>query len=323
MRIFPALSLALLVAPVGAQVLTDHFNYPDGGVVPNWTQQRGTWQVLSGRLSATSGGTWAYITRDGTSATNSVLDGTFYYSAASSVQFGGFTARHPGGSADANLLMTKIQNNGGAADFDRCFAYERVFGSSTYADIPGGTLSAHCRMVTLDNEFWMEVDADMDGLFEFALPPKTITNIFSAGFVGMTAYQTTEMDDFEYFDAVLLPQVGAAPRLGSSYGLRLATPSPSVPWLGMLSGGNAGFPIDATRSIPLTLDGILNATIGSAGLGLIGVTDPNGNVTTAIPIPQDPTLVGLRLYVGAVTIDQNQPLGVGHISNELAFEIVP
>jgi len=152
--------LSLLATNATAQVYSDSFNYPNGTTVPGWTQQRGIWQVQNGRISSTSGGTWAYITKDNLSATRCVIDGEFFFVGAG-VQFAGLTSRHPGGNVDTNLLMVKIQNNGAAADFDRVFAYERgVALGAYYADIPGGTLAAYCRMVTLGNEFWIETDAD-------------------------------------------------------------------------------------------------------------------------------------------------------------------
>src|SRR5690606_4088752 len=135
MRRSLAAALTALVAPLAAPTDRDDFNYPNGTAIPGWTQQRGVWQVINGRIATTSGATWSYITKDGIVARNCVLDGDFYF-VGSGVQFAGLTARHQGGNQDANLLMVKIQNNGGANDFDRIFGYERP-GASLFADIPG------------------------------------------------------------------------------------------------------------------------------------------------------------------------------------------
>src|SRR5690606_14751586 len=73
-------SLALfLVAPLAAQQYVDDFSYPNGPGVPGWTQQRGNWQIQNGRMSVTSGATWAYITKDGLMAQDCVLDGEFFF----------------------------------------------------------------------------------------------------------------------------------------------------------------------------------------------------------------------------------------------------
>ncbi|MBK8976714.1 MAG: hypothetical protein IPM29_12415 [Planctomycetes bacterium] len=322
MRTLSLLAASVLVAPLCGQVFTDDFNsYPNGPLLAGsgWTPQTGTFQVQSGRLSATSGGVWAYITKDGFTPTDCVLDGTFYYSTASAVQFAGLTARFT--SATAGLLMTKIQNNGGTADFDRCFAYNRP-GSSTYGDIPGGTLMAQCRMIVLDGSFYMEVDSDMDGLFDNL----TITNtaaFLTAGGIGMNGYQTSEMDDFEFFDAVLMPAPGAVPQIGTSYTLELDSTTPNLPYLGILSGGNSGLPLGDGRKIPLTPDAVFLATAGAGSIGLAGLTDAGGDATTAIPIPAIPALVGVRLYAGFITIDGVSWLGIGNISNEHGFVIQP
>ncbi len=320
MRTLHAITLSALIAPLSAQAFSESFSYPDGPTVPGWTQNRGTFAISNGRLAATSGSTWAYITKDGIQSTNCVLDGTFFFNANSGVQFAGLASRHTGTANDDGLLMTKIQNNGGAADLDRCFAYERP-GSANSVDIPGGTQAAFCRMVTLGTDFWMEIDADMDGLYELQISPRTATQIFAAGLVGMCGYQTTEMDDFEYFDAVLVPQAGAIPQIGTSYGLRIASTTPNVPFLAGLSLGNAGVPLGDGRKIPLSMDALLLTSIGNPGLGLTGLTDANGDATTAVPLPNDSSLVGLRLYAGAFTFDGNRPLQIGDITNEHGFVI--
>lgn len=312
-------AIGLLAAALSAQAYRDHFNYPNGTVVPGWTQQRGAWQVLNGRLSATSGATWAYITKDNLSARRCVLDGEFFFT-GTGIQFGGLTTLHPGGSLDNDLLMVKIQNNGGAADFDRVYSYERVVGSAVYADIPGGTLAAYCRMVTLGNEFWIETDANRDGLYELVLPPRAIMNAHNGTLVGMNAYQTTEMDNFEFFDAVLTPQPGAVPRVGQNYGLRLATPSPNAAWIGMLALGNQAWAL-GNRAVPVSPDFLAVATIADPGFGMVGMTDANGDSTMTIPIPPMPFLVGWRVYACALTLDSTQPFGVGNISNEQGFVI--
>lgn len=315
-------SLAFLPAPLPAQAFLDAFSYPNGTAVPGWTQQRGVWQVQNGRLSSTSGWTWAYITRDGLSATRCVLDGEFFF-VGSGTQFGGLTTRHPGGNVDSNLLLVKVQENGGAPDFDRVFSYERgVALGPFFASIPGGTLSARCRMVTLQSEFWIETDADRDGIYELALPRRPITTPLNGTLLGMSALGTTEMDNFAYFDAVLLPRPGSAPRLGTVYRLDLGTSSPSALWLGMLALGNGGFAI-GNRRIPVNPDFLAIGSFGNPALGLAGATDTAGDATLAIPILADPILVGLRVFACAFTFDAAMPFGVGQISNEHGFAIAP
>ena len=88
----------------------------------------------------------------------------------------------------------------------------------------------------------------------------------------MNGFQTSEMDNFEYFDAVLLPQPGAAARIGLNYDMRLATPAPTAPWFGMLSLGNTGFNIGARR-IPVDADFLALGTFGSPAFGLVGCSD--------------------------------------------------
>jgi len=314
-------AITVLSVSIPAQVFRDTFTYPNGPA-PGWTQQLGNWQVQNGHLVMTSGSQYAYITKDNLSATRCVLDGEFFF-VGTGVQFGGLTARHPGGSTNSNELMVKIQNNGGNPDFDRVFEYEQPVALGTYyADIPGGTLSAYCRMVVRDNEFWIETDANKDGTYELVLPRRPISTVLGGTLVGMSGFSTSEMDNFKFFDAVLTPQPAALPRIGMNYNLDLNTPSPNAAWLGLAALGNTGFPIGA-RSIPVDPDFMAIATFGNSGFGLAGATDVAGNAVVSLYIPPIPGIVGLRLFVSAITVDHTMPYGVGAISNEQAFVIQP
>ena len=319
---FPTTALALLLSPLTSQQFIETFPVDGPGAPAGWTQQNGAWQVAGGRLSNTASG-WTYITKDGFAPQNCVVDGEFFYSLASTIQFGGLSARYAG-PGDANTLMCKIQNNGGVADFDRVFLYERSGASgNTYIDLVPGTLAAYCRMFVLGNEFWMEIDGDQDGVFEFTTPRRVATTMLASGLIGMNAYQSTEMDNFEYHDAVLVPAANAFPQIGGNYDLDLHV-NPNDLWLGALSAGNAGIPfLVEPRAIPLTADGVFFATLGAAGLGLAGIADPAGLATLSIPIPNNRVLVGLTLFTSAFTIDAQRTYGVGMISNEQAFTIQP
>ncbi|MFO1054038.1 MAG: hypothetical protein U1F36_17620 [Planctomycetota bacterium] len=311
----------LFAAVLGAQQFIETFPVDGAGAPAGWTAQNGTWQVIGGRLQSTSGGSWVYITRNGLIAQDCVLDGEFFYNTATAVQFAGLTARYQG-PGDSNTLMCKIQNNGGVADFDRVFLYERGASGNTFVDIPGGTVDAYCRMIVLGGEFWMEVDANRDGIYELATPRRVITLMTGAGLLGMNAYQTSEMDNFEYHDAVLVPSTGSVPHIGTSYGMDLHVGANEV-FLGALSTGNAGIPfIVEPRAIPLTPDGVFFATLGVGALGLSGISDASGLATISIPIPPNPVLIGLTLFASAFTVDGSRTFGVGKISNEQAFTIV-
>jgi hypothetical protein len=320
--IAPALLLsALLAAPAGAQVFEETFSYPDGPIIPGWTAHRGTWTVKNQRILS-SGAVWAYITKDGYSLKDCVMDGDFHF-VGSGVQFAGLTARHQGGTLDSNLVMCKIQNNGGVADFDRVFIYERP-GTSVYADIPGGTLSARCRMIILDGQSWMEVDANMDGTFEQLVGPLTIANMLNAGLVGMNGFQASEMDNFKLYDAVLIGATGSTPKIGTTYQMQLRAAQPAnTVFLCAASLGAAGIPID-TRKIPLSLDALLVISISTPGVfNFVGVLDAQGDGAPSIRIPNDPALVGLSMHIAGLTFVGTAPSGIGNISNDHRITIVP
>ena len=320
-----ALLIATLVAStLPSQQLIDSFSYPDGPVPPIWVARTGSWVIRSGRLAATSGALWAYITHIGPQPVNSVLDGEFFYGTTPGVQFGGLTSRNQGLNTDSMTVMCKIQDNGGTADLDSVWLYERGgTGATVTSPVAPPTQSAYCRMITLDNNVWFHVDANKDGIFEQVVGPKALTTMLGTGYVGMNAYQSTEMDNFEYFDAVLMPDPSSSPRIGTSYKVDMTAPlTQMTPSLAMLSLGNAGIPLGGGRAIPLSLDPMFSLGLTLAGpLGLVQLTDNAGKASYRMPIPNDAAFVGLGLFMSAVTVDTSRPFHVGSISNEQFFRI--
>lgn len=308
---------------LGAQVFQDSFSYPNGPTIPGWTVRNGNFQVTNGRLVATSGTTWAYITKDGYNLTDSTLEGDFYFVGAG-VQFAGLTSRHPGTAGDSNLVMGKIQNNGGAADFDICYLYERVFGTALSAVIPG-TVAAKCRMITLDNQVWMYIDADQDGIFDVTIGPKPLTNILGSGLVGMCGYQTSEMDNFKFYDAVLKEPTGVTPSIGTTYTMQFRAAQPQGTLFVCAASFSAGFgiPIDS-RILPLDFDPLFILSLNAAGLfNFVGGLDASGNGFPNIVIPNLAYLIGTSFYVGGFTLSPGAPSDIGNISNNLRITIQP
>lgn len=307
---------ALLLAAVApAQAFIETFSYPDGPV-PGWTGWRGSWSIVNQRLHYSGGSVWGYITLDGVTAKDSVLDGMFYSDPVNAVNFAGLTSRHPGTTADANLLMCKIQSNAAPPSFDRAFLYERVFGTNMYVDVLSQPAACHCRFITLDANMWMLIDADLDGVFEQTLGPRPLTNVLNPGLIGMSGYQSVDMDDFKFYDAVLVGQPTA--QIGTPYTMQLRAPQPSgTPFLCLASLRNTGIPIDGSRVLPLGFDGLLQLSLAAPGLfNFYGLLDQNGDGFPSINVPNDPTLVGAALFVAGVTLSFVNPSPVVNVSND-------
>jgi len=314
----------LLAGSLCAQKFVDDFNRTSIG--SNWTTQSGTWSIGSNRLKTNGAGVWSYITLTTTNfpfnPKNSVLEGDFFF-IGSGVQFGGLTSRY---ASTSNTLMCKIQNNGGAADFDRCFIYDQGgTAGSTWADLTKtGVLSARVRMFTVDGQCTMTVDWNNDGVDDQTIGPKALTTVTGTGLMGMNCYGSSEMDNFKYYNAILQPAPAATPKIGTTFQMELRTDATKItPYLCAFALGNKGFPIGPTKGspmswIPLTADPILNISIGLAGsLGLAGITDSTGLAKPALKnIPNDTNLVGFVIFIAGVTA------GFDHISNDLAVKFV-
>jgi hypothetical protein len=71
--------------------------------------------------------------------------------------------------------------------------------------------------------------------------------------------------------------------------------------------------------IPLAPDAVF---AGSLQMGLVGTLDSAGEVSLAIPIPNDPSLSGATVYTSGVVVDPASSYGIGTILTRLAVTIL-
>ena len=318
-RVRALVFFTLLSGPVLAQQFLETFSYPNGPTIPGWTpRNNGNWSISNGRLTKTGGSSPDFLTKDGITAKNCVLDLEVFYGAVSGVQHGGLTARHPGTSTTTPALFCKIQDNGGTTDLDRCFVYENGGSGSAYTDIVPGVQTARIRLVTLDNTATMLIDTNKDGTFDLTVGPRTLTVMLGSGLVGCSITSSCQVDNFKFFDGVLAEKSGSVPKIGTTYNLRFATPAPRfTPWAAGFALSSGGIPL-GSRAVPLGLDPLLDLTLSNAGaLGLTGITDANGDGNLAFPIPNNPALIGFAFFAGAFTLYGTMPFHVGVISQDL------
>lgn len=316
--------LILLGSSLSAQILVEPFNYPNGPNIPGWTTVNGSWSINNGRLSATGSG-WRYINRTGLTAKDCVMDAEFFL-ITSATQFGGLTARHPGGSSTTNLVMCKIQNNstpGPKTALNRCYIYEQP-GGSVFKDIPNPRpTSAFCRMIILDKDTWMLIDADKDGIFEMTVGPKVLTSVFTSGLAGMNSYGPCEMDNFKFYNAVIINDPGnPTPRPGVALQFNLRG-QPSFGYQAASSLGRTGIPIGSGRMIPLDADPLFFLSVSGAVPTLFAnysyVLDPGGNGFVKVVLPNIPALVGITIFTAFITFDST---GINGVSNDHQVTIV-
>jgi len=325
-----SLFICLVLAGVaGAQVYVDSFSYPDGTLVPGWTEKRGDWIVAAGRVHTQTASTWSYLTKDGYVLKDCVTEADVIYEGAGAVvQFGGTDCRHLGGPNDSNIVMCKIQNNGGVADFDRFFTYERVVGAVTFTDIIPGTLAARVRFKVAGTNCITQVDSDLNGTWDLT-HTKTLTTNLLAGELGVNAFhfspltRSSAVDNFALFDAVL--NTVGTPNVGATLGLSLQGQNPGSTYQVACSLSNApGIPVD-TRNIPLTPDAfmLLSFSLPTVFVQFTGTLDANASARALIVIPPIPMLAGFSFYAGFVTVNPASPSGIENISNDERITIVP
>lgn len=326
MRIHAFLLVSTLAASLSAQQFTETFSFPDGPVIPGWTQQNLTWQVKGQRLIPTGGKSFHYITIDRfPNVADCVVDVDVYYPAIVGLHYGGTCARHPGGTGENGLVMIKLQDNSSVGNgfYNTLWMYERP-GGATAVTTGINTLAARVRLIVKGRTCWGQLDGNKDGVYEVSTParPFAAATTLNSGLVGCDGYNGAEMDNFSFFDSVVLADATTAPKIGTTYKMTLAAPlvgGNPTPYVFGLSLGNAGVPLGGGRAIPLSIDPLLVASLGAGFGGMLTAAQPEGVVS--LPIPNDAGLVGLQVFAAGFTIDGSKPLSIGAISNDHQFKI--
>ncbi len=319
------LALPLLGASLGAQNVIETFTYPNGTNVPGWTErQGGDFEIRNGQLYLPSG-SWSYITYDALkNIKDCVQDIEAIYTAGAGVRFAGVTARHDGSATENGLVMLKVQDNTSAGNWNRAFNYERP-GGSAFTDLVPPSTRCVARLFVKGNDTWYDIDLDMDGYFEHRSPVRVIaaTTTKPDGSVGANAFANAALDNWMYYSGLLFPKtVASQPKIGQQFDMTFSAPlhvigSATVPtaWIGFLSFKAGRLPLPDGRGIPFDL-----ASAMALWSGVLTTTNPEAALS--LPIPNDPTLVGVRFWTNAFTLGMpGQLLGIGHISNEHGAEI--
>jgi hypothetical protein len=320
-------ALGLLASALTAQTVIVDFNFPDGPVPPaaGLTAQSGTWAIRNG-AAVQSATLWGYLTVNGVSAFNGVVEADCKWS-ATGVQFGGVAMRHAGTPTD-DAVMSKIQSNSSTMlGFDTAWCYERPGTAVARTGIAPPLTNVRVRMVLLGSNATMSVDTDRNGTFDMLVGTKALTAHTMPNLVGVTGYAQSgggqvEIDNFAFFDAVLVQQAGSLPKVGTSYKMDLHTPATAItPYIGIASLG-VGPILLGNRGIPLSADPLLLLSLQLGGvLGLVGTTNSSGLGAPSFAIPNMPALIGLDVFAAAFTVNPSMPFGIGHISNSHWFKI--
>jgi hypothetical protein len=323
------LFLAVLAAAAGAQSYRDSFDYPDGTVVPGWTEQSGDWLVSGGRLylGGPVGIGYKHITKDGWNVRHSVTEARIFYEGPLvGIRAAGLTARLVG----TWTIWCAIQDNTEpiGVGFDSFWLYERPgTGSHAQINLPA-FLSCRVRLLVHNATASVQVDTNGDGAWDLA-GTTALSLLLAAGEHGCSsAFLTPQtrspgIDDFALFDAVLTSTGTAQP--GTTLTLNLQGNVPGAPYQAAAAFAAApGIPVD-TRSIPLAPDAltVLSLSLPSVFQGFTGGLNGTGAGTARIAIPAVPALAGVVFHSAFVTLSGGAPSGIASISNDHRIAIVP
>lgn len=299
--------LAATTSVVSGQVFVDPFNYPDGPSFGAWVEDKGNWNAVGNQAESEQVFAWQYCTIPTIPKTqDACVDCDVRYNTASSqaLQFGGVALRMAGAATDTNLIMVKIQDNNSSGDFDSLWLYERP-GGATSNTTWGVATSARVRLLAIDNDVMAFADTNNDGVFDVVLR-RTVALTPAAGPVGIDGFGGALIDNFAFFDAVIMPLASnPTPTPGAKIDYKLRG-VPSTAYQVATSLGNGGIALPTGSTIPLSLDPIffasISGTLPGVFQGYAGAMDANGDASASLLLPAVPQLVGITLYTAFVNM---------------------
>ncbi|HMQ23292.1 MAG TPA: hypothetical protein PKE00_12430 [Planctomycetota bacterium] len=327
MRSLPTYLVLSFVLPFASTLPSqnhqDAFTYPDGPNVPGWSQQVGAWKIEKGRLMSTGSTSLPFLTHDKTAGNKDcVVDIEVIYpvNGPVSVNSGGVCIRYPGANAGNDFIIAKF--NSANNRFEYAILYKNFV--NTIFDAVPPTVHGVLRTFVRGKTTWFEVDADMDGIFEYKSAVAIDSLADSPGLAGVTANNRyVQLDNWKFYEGQLTPAPKSEPKVGTTYTMEFEAPANGgsnprdTPWLGLLSTGNDGIRLTPDVWLPLKLDTLILSSVAFGWLGTLTTKTPKGIM--ALPIPNDPSFAGLKLWAAAFTFGSTRPGGFGAISNPHGF----
>jgi len=325
--------LPLVLALAGAacaQIYRDPFNYPNGTVVPGWTERRGDWVIANNRLHlGTPGNGLCFITKDGFNLRNSVCEALVTWEGPIPlIEGGGLTARHNGSNTEMGMILAMVQDNLAQGSFNALMLFEQG-GSGVVFRFPLiPFIAARVRLLVAAGSATVQVDTDRNGTWDIS-DGTPLDTLLAAGGNGCSSVfktpnpRSSGIDDFALFDGVLSST--GVPRPGSTVTLRLQVDGAGLPYQLASAFSNApGVPVDS-RNIPLVPDALtlLSLSLPTVFQGYTGVTGANGAALAQIAFPPVSQLAGVAFYTVFVTLSPAAPSGIVNISNDHRIDIVP
>jgi hypothetical protein len=146
--------------------------------------------------------------------------------------------------------------------------------------------------------------------------------------VTVASYDTPQVLEIELepnWAPALLSKTGSD-RIGTTTDFQYSSPGDAgdAYWIALSTGTTPGIPL-ASRIVPLNADGLLIACLTPEAIlrGNLGLLPASAQVTASLPIPPIPSLVGLRLWAGGLTLAPGYTGMVKKFSPALALTIQP
>jgi len=330
-------ALALLVSTSGAcgQVLLEHFRYPPGTVVPNWTEVSGDWKVIGQGLQTyvmcDKNMKNQFLSRDNLPPVNGVVEATVFTTVlpAATKSSGGVFARGRISALPGYFIAAVVADTVGRGDFDTFIVGESP-GTMVSTKLPKPSKRVQIRLVFYKGQAIGRVDIDMDGLFDLSVPVKvqqTATPVL--GTCGLLGQASVAIDNFNFYDALLLPRNRC--QIGRNYQMHLwATPLKPVPVAEPYVCGCAFFAspkvqlLQSYRFIPIFPGPLTLLSLGGYGIFMdfSGFLNNQSEATPHIRVPDEPSIVGLGFFTTGLTLDARLPDGIANIAQNLHTTIL-
>lgn len=328
MKLTRAILLILVAAaPIGAQSWINGFDYPNGTKIGAWQEYVGNWTCSSTRAFSQDRARMQHLVQPKIVQRDCAVQ-CVVFPRSNFLQYAGPSLRvnNPGsGLFGSDLIRMSVRDSDSDGRWDFYVLDEHlsngVLNILRSGNLPTITPRAVVRLTALDQRLVGEIDCDGDGKWDVSVSAKT-TLTAKPGPVGVSGYSRIAVDDFRFYDAVILHDASATkPSIGTEFRMVLRGPA-GAPYVAASSFGNYGVVLSSTSAIPLSPDILLAVTarnqLPTIFRGFVGTLDTNGDGRLSIRIPRTGGLVGVTLFTAFVNFRAGQVLA---ISNDFQFTV--
>ncbi len=311
-RICQSVLLVVACATASAAAAQDvfvPFSFPDGTLVPGFTESGGDWRIVSGEVESESRSpsTRQLLLRNGGTDFGHAVEATVIHSDTTGPSAGGVVMRYDTTRTPPAYVYLAFRDR--VAPYDGFDSYEIGYCNGQTCGVSpqlsGSTpIGQRIRVV-------LQYDDANNRLITYFVNGKVggswslfpSSSPVGAGSMGLVAQGRVRFDDLGYYAATVWPTTGLYHRVSSPPYVLNGYGAPGETFIGAASLSLGRVSLPGQRQLPVAVDGLFLLSLANPLLFLsAGTTHPQtGAFTMTMTVPKLPALAGVRVYLVAAT----------------------